>query len=66
MKPRWDDKILGKHLEWNDDGVRTQHEGYQIYVCPVCKDEYPIALYSLDGNPIKPRKTCGKESCFLI
>lgn len=57
--------MLGKHLEYNDDGERMQHKGYQILKCK-CGDEYPIALYSPYGTPIEPRKTCGKESCFRI
>ena len=58
-KPNWLESTLGKHLEWNDDGIRMNHDGYQICKCH-CGDEYPIAKW------LKLRETCGKEKCFRV
>ncbi len=56
---KWEDRILGKHIELNEDGKYIKHEGYTISKCS-CGDEYPTTI------GIRPRKNCGKEKCFKV
>jgi len=46
----------GKHIEKNEDGKESVHEGYILKNCPRCKEDFLVARVS-------HRLVCGGKKC---